>query len=162
MNVCWCVRFSFFTDWLGRTSLKWSVLCWVGHKTLTTSWVKEWWRWCSQAMEAVFIRCLLHAVIPLQYILQITVQKWPILHYRQYIHQGSYPDNSSVIWDEKCVEQNNTHSREFNRHCAVTTFCVSRRRRKMHCGHARLCVCLSVRGRTPTLLHGPGCNLRAW
>jgi len=33
----------------------------------------------------------------------------------------------------------------------------------MHCGHARLsvcvCVCLSVRGRMPTLLHGPGCNL---
>jgi len=23
-------------------------------------------------------------------------------------------------------------------------------------------VCLSVRGRTPTLLHGPGCNLGAW
>ena len=29
----------------------------------------------------------------------------------------------------------------------------------MYCGHARLCVCLSVRGRMPTLLHGPGCNL---
>jgi len=24
------------------------------------------------------------------------------------------------------------------------TFCVSRRRRKMYCGHARLCVCLSA------------------
>ena len=35
---------------------------------------------------------------------------------------------------------------------------MSRRRRRMYCGHARLCVCLSVRGRTPTLLHGPGCN----
>ena len=44
----------------------------------------------------------------------------------------------------------------------VVTFCVSRRRRKMYCGHARLCVCLSVRGRTRTLLHGPGCNLGAW
>ena len=47
----------------------------------------------------------------------------------------------------------------------LITFYVSRRRRKMYCGHARLCVCvclsvcLSVRGRTPTLLHGPGCNL---
>jgi len=36
----------------------------------------------------------------------------------------------------------------------IITFCVSRRRRKMYCGHARLCVCLcvsvclSVRGRT--------------
>jgi len=26
----------------------------------------------------------------------------------------------------------------------VVTFCVSRRRRKMYCGHARLCVCLYV------------------
>jgi len=41
----------------------------------------------------------------------------------------------------------------------MITFCVSRRRRKMCCGHVRLCVCvcvcvsvcLSVRGRTPTL-----------
>jgi len=50
----------------------------------------------------------------------------------------------------------------------LITFCVSRRRRKMYCGHARLCVCvcvcvcLSVRGHMPTLLHGPGCNLGAW
>ena len=26
----------------------------------------------------------------------------------------------------------------------LITFCVSRRRRKMYCGHARLCVCLSA------------------
>jgi len=49
---------------------------------------------------------------------------------------------------------------------SLITFCVSRRRRKMYCGHARLCVCVcvcvSVRGRTPTLLQGPGCNLGAW
>jgi len=56
----------------------------------------------------------------------------------------------------------------------IITFCVNHRRRKMHCGHARLCVylcvcvcvclsvCLTVRGRTPTLLHRPGCNLGAW
>jgi len=42
---------------------------------------------------------------------------------------------------------------------SLITVCVSRRRRKIYCGHARLCVCVSVRGRTPTLLHGPGCNL---
>jgi len=42
------------------------------------------------------------------------------------------------------------------------TFCVSRRRRTMYCGHSRLCDCVPVRGRTPTLLHGPGCNLGAW
>ena len=48
--------------------------------------------------------------------------------------------------------------------CAVpislsAIFCVSRRRRKMYSGHARLCVCLSVPRRIPALLHGPGCNL---
>ena len=42
---------------------------------------------------------------------------------------------------------------------AVITFRVSRRRREMYCGHTRLYVCLSVRGRMPTLLHG--CNLRS-
>jgi len=45
-------------------------------------------------------------------------------------------------------------------------FRVSRRRREMYFGYARLrvcvCVCLSVRGRMPTLLHGPKCNLREW
>jgi len=40
--VCFsCVRYYFFStmprDGLGRTSLKWPVLCWVGHKTLTQS-----------------------------------------------------------------------------------------------------------------------------
>jgi len=43
----------------------------------------------------------------------------------------------------------------------IITFRVSRRRREMYCGHVCLCVsvCLSVRGRMPTLLHEPGCNL---
>jgi len=44
----------------------------------------------------------------------------------------------------------------------IITFCVSRRRRKMYCGQACLSVCVSVRGRTPTLLHGPGCNFWVW
>jgi len=35
------------------------------------------------------------------------------------------------------------------------TFRVSRRPREMYCGHARLCVCVSVRGRMPTLLLDP-------
>ena len=39
--VLFCVRFSFFhaktRDWLGGTSLKWPVLCWLGHKTTTQS-----------------------------------------------------------------------------------------------------------------------------
>jgi len=39
-------------------------------------------------------------------------------------------------------------------HAFLVTFRVGRRRREMYCGHARLCVCvcLSVRGRMPTLL----------
>jgi len=41
----------------------------------------------------------------------------------------------------------------------VVTFRVIHRRREMYIGNARLCVCLSVRGRMPTLLDGPGCNL---
>ena len=64
---------------------------------------------------------------------------------------------------------NITHMRNFSEYMlalalCLVTFCLSRRRRKMYCGHARLCVCLcvSVRGRMPTLLHGPGCNLGAW
>jgi len=32
-------------------------------------------------------------------------------------------------------------------------------RGEMYSGHGRLCVCLSVARRIPTLLHGPGCNL---
>jgi len=39
------------------------------------------------------------------------------------------------------------------------TFHVSRRRREIYSGPARLCVCLSVPHRIPILLHGPGCNL---
>jgi len=43
----------------------------------------------------------------------------------------------------------------FTKYASLITFCVSRRRRKMYCGHPRLCVCVSVRGRMPTLLYGP-------
>ena len=42
----------------------------------------------------------------------------------------------------------------------LITFSVSRRRREMYIGHARLCVCLSVPRRIPRLLHGPECKLR--
>jgi len=44
----------------------------------------------------------------------------------------------------------------------LVTFRVSGRQREMYCVHARLCVCLSVRGRMPTLLHGSGSKLREW
>jgi len=41
---------------------------------------------------------------------------------------------------------------------------VSRRPRENCIGVTRVCVsvCVSVRGRMPTLLHGPGCNLGEW
>jgi len=45
---------------------------------------------------------------------------------------------------------------------AFITFRVSRRPREMYCGQSRAFVCLSVRSRMPTLLHGPGCNLAEW
>ena len=44
-----CVRFRFLStmtrDWLGRTSPKWRILCWVGRKTNTKRAVKRVW-WC--------------------------------------------------------------------------------------------------------------------
>jgi len=33
---------------------------------------------------------------------------------------------------------------EFLSVCLFVTFCVTRRRLKMYCGHARLCMCVSV------------------
>ena len=69
------------------------------------------------------------------------------LRHLNYLSAGTKPECKS--WTLPCRQ--------------IITFCVSRRRRKMYCGHARLCVCvcvcMSVRGHTPTLLHGPGCNL---
>ena len=38
---------------------------------------------------------------------------------------------------------------------SIITFCVSRRRRKMYCDHARLCVCLSVRAVRPNYCTDP-------
>ena len=63
-----------------------------------------------------------------------------------------------------CRRLFNTDYSFYSLNFKIVTFCVSRRRRKMYCGHAvdtRVCVsvCVSVRGRTPALLHGPGCNL---
>ena len=43
----------------------------------------------------------------------------------------------------------------------VITFCVSRRRRKMYCGHARLCVCLSAAVR-PHYCTDPDVAWGAW
>jgi len=45
---------------------------------------------------------------------------------------------------------------------SVITFRVRHSRGEMYIGHVRLCVCLSVPRRIPTLLHGPGCNLEEW
>ena len=38
----------------------------------------------------------------------------------------------------------------------LTTFCMSRRRRKMYCGHAHLCVCVCLGGAFSTLLRQSG------
>jgi len=59
-----------------------------------------------------------------------------------------------VLTYKGCLEIIETARRVFN----IITLCVSRRRRKMYCGHARLsvcmslCVCVSVRRRTPTTI----------
>jgi len=79
-----------------------------------------------------------------------------------YVSLGSLAADRSASYSRSYVDVCNEIS------IKLVTFCVSRRRRKMYCGHARLCVCLrvcvsgAVRGRTPTLLYGPGCNLGAW
>ena len=44
----------------------------------------------------------------------------------------------------------------------IFTFHVRCSRGGMYIGHGRLCVCLSVHRRIPTLLHGPICNSREW
>ena len=45
----------------------------------------------------------------------------------------------------------------------LITFRLSRRRRKMYLvTRVRLCVCVTVRGRMPTLPHGPGCDVQEW
>jgi len=44
----------------------------------------------------------------------------------------------------------------------LVTFRVSHRRSEMYRGHVRLSVCVCVRGRMPTILYGPGCNLGKW
>ena len=43
----------------------------------------------------------------------------------------------------------------------IITFCVSRRRRKMYCGHLCLCVCQSVRGRMPHYCTDPDVTWRS-
>jgi len=54
--VCFCcVRFSFFStvprDWLGRTSPRWAILCWVGRKTLTQSIYPEYLTCMSEPVD---------------------------------------------------------------------------------------------------------------
>jgi len=63
------------------------------------------------------------------------------------VHQQMKNVNNNKQWSNRLIK-----------------FRMSRRLRKMCCGHARRCVsvCLSVHGRMPTLLHRPGCNLGEW
>jgi len=53
--------------------------------------------------------------------------------------------------------------------CYVKGQCTVRRSQgkmhifgEMYIDHGRLCVCLSLPNRIPTLLHGAGCNLGEW
>ena len=74
-------------------------------------------------------------------------------------HAGHSDQSTASLASQRQLYTNTRRRRE------VITFRASRRRREMYCGHARcvsVCVCLSVRGRMPTLLHGPGCNLEEW
>jgi len=49
------------------------------------------------------------------------------------------------LWNEKLDLKDSRDARDqATQIVRVITFCVSRRRRKMYSGHARLCVCLSV------------------
>jgi len=51
-----------------------------------------------------------------------------------------------ISWNDLPPHQQRRHEVElrYYYYCIIITFCVSRRRRKMYCGHARLCVSLSV------------------
>jgi len=84
--------------------------------------------------------------------------------------QNSFTDR--LFFRTRCsstfILNNSRRPRRIDVKCSIyksvnvsVTFRVSHRRREMYCGHARLCVCVSVPGRMPTLLHGPGCNLWA-
>ena len=75
-------------------------------------------------------------------------------HYQDFLTRPTWiPWTSSPMPTESDkIQLNNEHSvvtvgfytNEMFCCCLLITFSVSRRRRKMYCGHARLCVCLSV------------------
>jgi len=44
----------------------------------------------------------------------------------------------------ECIDEVDNERILYNNKQQLFTFCVSRRRHKMYCGHVRLCVCLSV------------------
>jgi len=60
------------------------------------------------------------------------------------------------------IARSKVSARSDPRSVCIVTFRVSRRRREMYTGHARLCVSLSVPCRIHALLHGLGCNLGEW
>jgi len=62
----------------------------------------------------------------------------------------------------RIVRQRQTVQNKIKLQYIIVTFPMSRRRREMCSGHARVSGCVSVRSRMPTLLHGPGCNLGEW
>jgi len=81
----------------------------------------------------------------------LVVQYWADL---QSVHWFRCYDN--IAANAKCQQM-------FVLALCLVRFCVSRRRRKMYCGHVRLSVFVSVRvWLFYTLLHEPGCNLGEW
>jgi len=70
-----------------------------------------------------------------------------LLHYLVKIETGKMQYYGRILPKEIFVKCIIASSKWTGSSCAVNvliTFCVSRRRRKMYCGHSRLCVCVCV------------------
>jgi len=65
-----------------------------------------------------------------------------------------------LYWDNDGLSKSGIISITYNTALlTVITFRVRRSRGEMYIGHGRLCICLSIPRRIPTLLHGPRCKL---
>jgi len=80
----------------------------------------------------------------------------------------TFKSSDGSVWARRCRNRHDPFQGRTS--CLATrpgfsfciTFRVSRRRRAMYSGHARLCVCMFVRRRIPALLHWPGCKSEEW
>jgi len=83
--------------------------------------------WAARGDRNVFVRCDVRAKP------QVVRLHWIIDDNGTTVREGEVVNE---YWTLVMVRDQHTHR--------LVTFRVSRRRRKMYCGHARLCVCLSV------------------